>query len=200
MNKQEMRLALRSNRGSLQERSVQSAAICRSILCCDAYINAGVIAGYAPLTHEADILPVLSAAIAQGKKVLMPLCGMPPQMTFLQIHSLDEMKAGRYGILEPAGDAPEWNVEDIDLILVPLEGIDSRGYRLGKGGGYYDYLLSRTKAYAMGCALTWQMVHEVPCDAWDQPLNACADMHGVHEFSRDERKDAVYGHQKEEQG
>lgn len=179
---------------------MQSEAICRSILRSDVYINAGVVAGYAPLPHEADILPVLSAAIKQGKTVLMPLCGTPPHMTFCQIHSLDELKAGRYGILEPAGDAPVWNVKDIDLVFVPLEGIESYGYRLGKGGGYYDYLLSRTKAYSMGCALTWQIVDELPCDSWDQPLNAYADMHGIHIFSRDERKDAVYGHQKEEQG
>jgi 5-formyltetrahydrofolate cyclo-ligase len=72
----------------------------------------------------------------------------------------------------------------VDLILVPLEGIDNNGYRLGKGGGYYDFLLEKTGAYSMGCALTWQHVENMPLDQWDKPLSACADVHGIHEFKR----------------
>ena len=182
MNKKELRRKLRASRGSTQERDTQSAAICRHILTSDAYSNAKIIAGYAALPHEADITAVLEAALAQGKTVVMPRCGAAPQMTLRVISSMDELCPGKYGISEPPIDAPVMDVRDVDLILVPLEGVARDGYRLGKGGGYYDRLLSQTDSCSMGCALTWQCIGEVPRDSWDEPLSACADIHGIHEF------------------
>ncbi|MBQ7138285.1 MAG: 5-formyltetrahydrofolate cyclo-ligase [Clostridia bacterium] len=185
MNKKELRRRLRASRGSTQERDIQSAAICRHILTSDAYAYAKVIAGYAAMPHEANIAAVLEAALAQGKTVVMPLCGVAPQMTLRMISSMDELCPGKYGIPEPPMDAPVMDARDVDLILVPLEGIDHDGYRMGKGGGYYDCLLGKSDAYSLGCALSWQCVEEVPRDSWDKPLSACADMHGIHEFRAD---------------
>lgn len=183
-NKKELRQRLRESRGSTQERDAQSAAISRHILDSDVYAKAKVIAGYAAMPHEADVTEVLKAAFAEGKTVVMPLCEPAPQMTLRKIHSMDELRPGRYAIPEPPANAPVMDVQDVELILVPLEGIDHDGYRLGKGGGYYDCLLAQTDAYSMGCALSWQRVAEVPREPWDKPLSACAEMHGIQEFRR----------------
>lgn len=184
MNKQDMRRMLRTHRGTKQERDSQSELLSRQILNSDVYRNARVIAGYAALPHEADVTKVIEAAIAEGKTVVMPLCGPAPRMTMRRIGGLNELQTGRYGIPEPSAEAPVVSAECIDLLLVPLEGIDQNGYRLGKGGGYYDSILERTAGYALGCALTWQMVKEIPRDPWDKPLSACATIHGVHVFRR----------------
>lgn len=190
MNKKELRWRLRGQRGTQQERDAQSAAICRHIMNSDVYRDASVIACYAAMPHEADVTMVIEAALAQGKLVAMPLCGHAPDMTLRKICSLDELQTGQYGILEPPADAPIVDVREVELILVPLEGIDPSGCRLGKGGGYYDRLLAQTAAFSMGCALTWQLTDEVPRAPWDKPLSACADEHGIHEFRADWRKDA----------
>lgn len=184
LSKRELRRMLRGLRGSQQERDAQSEAISRHILDSDIFRHADIIAGYAALPHEADIAKVLETALLQGKTVVMPRCGSAPQMTLHQITSLADLRAGKYGIPEPLDSSPAFEAKDVSLILVPLEGIDNDGYRLGKGGGYYDCLLGKTEAYSMGCALTWQHVENMPLESWDKPLSACADVHGIYEFKR----------------
>lgn len=184
MNKREMRAYIRSLHEGKAVRDEQSAALCRHILDSDAYRKARVIGGYIPIPREADITLALEDALRQGKSVVLPLCGDAPHMTMRRITSLDELVPGKYGIPEPNHEAPIFPVQDIDLLLVPLEGIDRYGFRLGKGGGYYDCLLAENDIPSIGCALSWQWVDELPRDCWDKPLSACVDMHGIHCFKR----------------
>lgn len=135
-----------------------------------------------PMAHEADIRPVLQEALLQGKIVALPLCAVPPHMTLRIVRSFEELHTGAYGLLEPSEDAPVIQAEALDLLLVPLEGVDRAGFRLGKGGGYYDHLLAGESVLTLGCALSWQWVDALPVDPWDQPLHACADASGVHIF------------------
>ncbi len=182
MNKKELRQYLRMQHQGQAERARQSLLLCRSILESEMYRSARVIGGYMPLRREADITPVLEDALLQGKTLALPLCGDAPYMTLRRVCSLDELVPGAYGILEPRADAPEIPVQELDLLLVPLEGIDRKGFRLGKGGGYYDCLLSAARVPTLGCALSWQWTEAVPHEAWDIPLKACADCRGIHRF------------------
>lgn len=156
--------------------------MCRHILECDEYKSARVVGGYMPLAREADVLAVLTDALDQGKVLAMPLCGQAPHMSLRRVDSLDELVPGAYGILEPKENAPIIPVAEVDVLLVPLEGIDRIGIRLGKGGGYYDHLLSGRNVKTIGCALKWQWAEHLPADSWDEPLYACADEDGVHVF------------------
>lgn len=182
MNKRELRLFLRSLAKGKDERAAQSEALCRHILNSPAYASAAVIAGYVALPGEADITPVLTDAWRKGKRIALPLCDAAPRMTLREVTSLADLRPGAYGIPEPSGDAPIIPVQAVDLMLVPLEGIDREGYRLGKGGGYYDCLLAQARCPTMGCALRWQWTERVPRDSWDIPLDACADEAGIHGF------------------
>lgn len=182
MIKKKLRAQLRALHEGVEARDVQSCAVCRHILASAAYQNARVIGGYIPMQHEVDVRPVLEDALAQGKTLVLPLCSNPPFMTMRRVGSMTELTPGAYGIPEPPADSESVQPSEIDLLLVPLEGIDHRGFRLGKGGGYYDRLLADTDVYSIGCALTWQWVEEVPREAWDQPLCACAGADGLHIF------------------
>ncbi len=184
MTKKELRTRIRSMHEGRQVRDAQSAALCRWILQSGEYRSARVIGGYMPLAHEADILPVLQDAVLQGKMLALPLCDAAPVMTMRRVRYLTDLTPGAYGIPEPSREAEPVSPEDIDLLLVPLEGIDREGFRLGKGGGYYDRLLKQTRAVSIGCALTWQWVEKVARDSWDRPLDACADRDGLHYFKR----------------
>lgn len=182
MNKQELRVTLRAVHEGNRRRGEQSERMCRHILESDWYRNAQVIGGYMPMPHEADVYPVLMKAMQQGKTLALPLCGKKPDMTFHRVCSFQELVPGAYGIPEPAVDTPIVPIDAIDLLLVPLEGIDRDGYRLGKGGGYYDKALAKCPAKTLGCALGWQWVEKIPHDPWDMKLHACADEKGIHKF------------------
>lgn len=199
MNKREWRALLRSRHEGADARDAQSALLCQHILNSDEYKAAHVIGGYMPLPREADVLPVLRDALAQGKTLALPLCGQPPRMTLRRVNTLETLIPGAYGILEPRSDTEMIPVEQVDLLLVPLEGIDQDGYRLGKGGGYYDCLLAGAKIKTIGCALTWQWADHLPQDRWDQPLYACADKVGLHYFETEALNERKHKNGKEEE-
>ena len=184
MNKRELRQFLRAQHRGEDVRNLESTLLCEHILACSVFQSAQVVGGYMPLTREADVMPVITAALRQGKTLFLPLCDRAPHMTMHVVSSLEELRVGSYGILEPAADAPILPPEKIDLLLVPLEGIDHEGFRLGKGGGYYDRLLSLADIPTIGCALSWQWTEHVPREPWDKPLCACADYTGIRWFNR----------------
>ncbi len=182
MNKREMRKMLRARFEGPQARAEQSRHLCQHVLESPIYNSARVLGGYMPMNHEADITPILQDALQKGKTLALPLCGNAPDMTFRRITRLEDLRVGAYGLQEPADETELIALARIDLLLVPLEGIDTCGYRLGKGGGYYDKALASYRGMTMGCALSWQWVDEVPHDPWDVKLHACADAKGIQKF------------------
>jgi 5-formyltetrahydrofolate cyclo-ligase len=58
------------------------------------------------------------------------------------------------------------------VIIVPGVAFDSKGYRLGRGKGYYDrYLGGLAENYKIGICFPWQMVEKVPTDSHDVCVN-----------------------------
>lgn len=186
MNKQLLRKEIRARHEGMDARNTQSSLICHRILKSEVYQRAHVVAGYMPLPREADVTDVLQDALRSGKTLVLPLCESAPRMTLRRVASLEELVPGTYGILEPNADAPVIPVQAVDVLLVPLEGVDEAGYRLGKGGGYYDHLLAEASPMTIGCALSWQRVKALPREEWDVPLTACADWKGLHYFKNND--------------
>ena len=181
-DKKALRRAIRQAFPGDAERMRQSECICGHVLAWGDYQKAGMIGGYMPMGHEADITGILLDALKCGKNLALPRCGTPPAMTFHRVNSLDELVPGAYGLMEPKADAPLVSPAEVDLLLVPLEAVDSHGMRLGKGGGYYDRLLSEYEINTLGVALEHQVVQALDTDAWDRPLKAAVTCRGVECF------------------
>lgn len=85
----------------------------------------------------------------------------------------------------PYGEKPHRHVskkriEDMSIALIPLIGIDSKGFRMGQGGGFYDTSLSYAKfrkPKTVGIGFACQMVENIETEAHDLPLDAfvCED-------------------------
>ncbi|MGN1020733.1 MAG: 5-formyltetrahydrofolate cyclo-ligase [Aristaeellaceae bacterium] len=163
-------------------RRAESEAMCRHILAWAPYRRAETVGGYIPLRREADVTAVLEDVLASGRTLALPRVDGEGRMTLRRVRSLEELVPGAYGIPEPGGDTEIIAAEEISLLLVPLEGIDRRGMRLGKGGGYYDRLLADRNIATLGAVMSWQWAQAIPAMPWDKALQAAADCRGIHLF------------------
>jgi 5-formyltetrahydrofolate cyclo-ligase len=129
--------------------------------------------GYAPLSDEVNLWPILADLQAAGGVVVLPR--VEPGGGGMRLHRIDDLdadlEAGTLGIREPRRDRPVLQPGDLDLVLVPGRAFDLSGTRLGRGGGYYDRLLARTRALRVALLYDEQLVEAVPADEHDLPVH-----------------------------
>lgn len=173
-SKSELRRIYRAARKALspEEKRLIDAAIAKKLLRSECYRAAACVFCYVSTPEEIDTFPILRQALADGRTLCVPLCGAKGEMTARLIRSLEELKSGAYGILEPSADAPVVAPKEVSLAVVPALACDRRGYRLGYGGGYYDRFLA--KASAAGTAVLCaecRLADALPREPFDLPCH-----------------------------
>jgi 5-formyltetrahydrofolate cyclo-ligase len=147
-------------------------AIQRQLLAQPFYLNARWLHCYLSLQNEVATEPVVRAALAGNKQVVVPVVEPEErQLLLAQIEDYDrDLAPGYRGILEPPTGARRLiEAGRIDLYLIPGVAFDPRGYRLGRGLGYYDRCLAGVKDAATVCALAYelQVVDQLPVEKHD---------------------------------
>ena len=178
-----LRAELRRRRLALSPRYRRQAALALARHCRRWLRREHTLAAYLSHGSEIDTRPLLSAARARGCRVLLPV--VPARGRRLRFTALDaspRWRANRYGIPECLG--PRVPLSRATHVLLPLLGFDAAGRRLGQGGGFYDATLAALRARPgraklIGLAYAAQRLAEVPCEAWDQRLDAVVTEHGV---------------------
>ena len=157
-------------------RAEAGAAIVRTLAARPDYGAARVLLLTLPYGSEWDTRLLLAVALEQGKTVTVPRVNLEQRM--LDIHVVCDLgrdvEPGYRGIPEPRASCPPMELAAIDWVLVPGVAFDSRGHRIGYGGGYYDRLLPalpRSAACIAG-AFELQIVDEVPTAPHDFALDA----------------------------
>lgn len=151
----------------------EDRAMTRNVLQSSEYRNAGSIFLYISREGEPDTSQILHHALENGKAVYAPKCGSMPEMKAVRIESMEELRPGRMGILEPKAELaenPKNCVTDADLILVPCSAVSKSGKRLGKGGGYYDHFLRRAQGCRMCLCYENLVFAEIPATTFDEPV------------------------------
>jgi len=131
------------------------------------------IAGYWPLADEIDCRPLMDVLAAHGAALALPVVAAAGRsLEFRAWRPGDPLEAGAHGTFHPL---PIAATVVPAVVLVPLLAFDRRGFRLGRGGGYYDRTLetlrARSQVLAIGLAYAAQEVPDVPCDCRDQRLD-----------------------------
>ena len=116
-------------------RDESAAAICRRVTELPEYQAAKVVFAFVGTEREIDTTALLRDVLDSGRMLCLPRCGAAHSMALCHVTSLEQLRPGAYGILEPVEDCPLLTVEDIDFVATPCLSCDLRGDRLGQGGG-----------------------------------------------------------------
>jgi 5-formyltetrahydrofolate cyclo-ligase len=128
---------------------------------------------FAPLPEEVDVWPLLIEALSAGKRVALPRFVAETRTYEARLirDATTDLKAGHFGIREPASHCAQLRSSRLDLILVPGVAFDLQGHRLGRGRGYYDQLLGLMPGTTCGVAFEKQIVNRVPVESHDVRLD-----------------------------
>jgi 5-formyltetrahydrofolate cyclo-ligase len=144
------------------------------------FAAARCVALYAALPDEIPMDRLAVAVRTSGRELLLPRSA-PDGHAFASVESLDALRAGRFGVLEPSPDAPVATLRAHDLVLVPGVAFDRAGGRLGRGRGWYDRALPRGAASPriFGVGFAFQLVESVPMAPHDRSVDGFVSESGV---------------------
>ncbi|HLX55041.1 MAG TPA: 5-formyltetrahydrofolate cyclo-ligase [Aquella sp.] len=135
--------------------------------------NASTIAVYHAHGYELNLNNVIDYCVSNEKKLYQPLSYKHSKHMVLTKYNANYPQ-----IFSEKEFVPETCFEwyNLDLILLPLIAVDKLGFRLGKGGGYYDTTLMDMQNNTSGpilCGVGFdsQLIEHVPKNDWDTQLD-----------------------------
>ena len=148
--------------------------------------NLNIIAVYMPINTELDLRPTIIKLRKLGKKICLPVIfSNNSPLQFKVCSEVTKLVTGKFNVLIPVSG----EIIDPDLILCPMLSFDSRGFRLGYGGGFYDrtidHLSKKKSIFTMGCGYAQQLsLKNVPKGEYDKSLDAVATESGITFFNK----------------
>lgn len=172
MDKKELRRIIREKKRAMTEAQIvqASADLARQFLATEQYRTAKTIYGYLPYNQEVRTVPILEAALADGKAVAVPKV-YGDEMRFILLTDLSQVEKGYAGIPEPVANGPVAN-DPQALVLMPGLAFDPAGHRIGYGGGFYDKFLAQEPEHpTVALCYDFQMLPQLQTEEFDIPVD-----------------------------
>jgi len=135
---------------------------------------AGTVAAYFSVGSEPDTHSLIFGLWKRGTYVILPLLRPDGDLDWASYEGPDSLVPGPKGLMEPAEPARGADaVARASLVLVPALAVDTRGNRLGRGGGSYDRALARVGPQVPVIALLndGELLDHVPAAPHDRPVS-----------------------------
>jgi 5-formyltetrahydrofolate cyclo-ligase len=184
--KKALRERLLSRRRELTARELAEAAgDLRDVLLADATVaSARTVAAYVSVGGEPGTGPLLDELEHRGVEVLLPVLQTDGDLDWARYTGPEGLEPAARGMLEPRARRLGMDaVRRADVVLLPALGVDRRGWRLGRGAGCYDRVLTRLLGTDVQ---TVALLHDgelldlpIPREPHDRPVDAAATPSGV---------------------
>lgn len=132
-----------------------------------------------PMRAEYDARPLVHRLREHGAVTALPVVIAPGQpLVFREWHPGVILASGPLGIPYPATSDPVAPT----VALLPMNGWDDAGYRLGYGAGFFDRTLASlpTRAIAIGVGYEQARMPTIRPQAWDVPMDWIVTERGVY--------------------
>ena len=151
-----------------------SERVCARIKQLEPYRHAKRIALYHAVEGEINLDSLWRSAPLQGKFCYFPALTADKSLVFLPATPATAFCKNRYDIPEPKIDfSLAIDINEIDILFLPLVAFDSHGTRLGMGAVYYDRTLEQQKPkLLLGVAYDFQHQIFIKSNSWDITLQA----------------------------
>lgn len=156
------------NKSDVAEKSRRAA---EAFIASKLYKNASQLMLYMPLGNETDTAAIISAALADGKKLVLPVTDRKTyEITPVLWDGESELCEGAFSVKEPV-DASLADMSKLDVVIVPGIAFDKGGARVGFGKGCYDRLLEGISAVKVGFCYDFQLADKIPADEHDVKMD-----------------------------
>ncbi|CAB5240259.1 unannotated protein [freshwater metagenome] len=146
-------------------------------------LDAKVLTSYFSYGNEPSTYELNKSLIAAGKKLLLPRVN-GGNIDWIVWDGNEKLLQENKNILEPTGEVVT-DTSDVDVVIVPALRIDTDGYRIGQGGGFYDKALPLLPGWKIGIVHPGELISEIlPREPHDIALDAAATPDLIVRFKR----------------
>src|SRR3982750_479005 len=170
------------------DRHAKSLAACRLVATSPEFDAARVVMLYLSTPTEVDTASLALKCWQQNKSVVVPKVSWDQRrMLPVEISSLKDALTTSAGGAAGGGavSAKPIPLDLIDLVVVPGLGFTPKGYRIGRGMGFYDRFLAQPEFVGLSCGLAFeeQVMADIPVLDHDMPLGMLVTNQGIRRFA-----------------
>ncbi len=120
---------------------------------------------------EPDISSFITKSLQEGLRLMVPeVVHGELEMRHHWYRQETDVHDGHWGVSVPkVADLADPSLAE--AVLVPMLCVDSSGFRVGYGKGYYDYFLSSLDAVFVGICFEEEVIEYMPHDPHDVPVH-----------------------------